>query len=106
MGNIALVPKRNVLESADRITAQQSRQPTQIFREDGVSLVRHCRGSFLSRGEGLLHLSHFGALQVSNLGCELLNRRAQNRQRCEKLSMPVSLDDLVGGRSGREAEAP
>src|SRR5712664_525963 len=106
MGDIALVPKRNVLESAHRVTAQQSCQPAQIFREDRVSLVRHRRGSFLPLGEGFLHLSHLGALQVSNLGRELLDRRAQNRQGCEKLGMPVSLDDLVGGRSGREAEPP
>ena len=47
-------------------------QPGDALAEDRVALVRHRRGALLALAERLLDLAHLGALQVADLGRDLL----------------------------------
>src|SRR5579872_5465086 len=60
--------------------------------------MRHSGGTLLSFRKILLSLKDFGALEVANLGCELLQGRSNDREHGKKISMPVSLQGLGGNK--------
>ena len=86
------------------VDADQPGEPGQILGEHRVALVRHRRGALLPGREIFLGFAQFGALQVTDLGGEPLDRRADERQRHEELGMTVARDHLGRDRLRLEAE--
>src|SRR5277367_6111664 len=68
MGDVALMPQRDVFQRRGDVTADQPPQAGDIFRQHRVALVRHRRRAFLARREIFLGLQHFGALQMTDFG--------------------------------------
>ena len=60
-----------------------------------VALVRYGARARLALGEGLFDLANLGSLQRPDLRRELLERRADQRERRDELCVPVPLDDLA-----------
>ena len=72
VGDVALVPERDVLEPDQRVAAHQPRKPADPLGNDRVSLVRHRRRSLLAAAERLLHFSDLGPCQVPDLDGEAI----------------------------------
>src|SRR3954462_2422402 len=98
VADVALVPEGHVLERAHGVAAEQAGESGQVLAQDRVALVRHRARALLAFPERLLRLAHLRALQVTDLGGELLERRAGERQRREVFGVPVAVDDLRGDR--------
>ena len=90
------MPERDVLVGGLGVGADDAGESADLLAGDGVALVRHRRGAFLLLGEEFLSLADFGALQVTNLGGDLVERRGDDRQRGDVVRMAVALDDLGG----------
>ena len=67
--------------AAMRVGAKQPREPDDLLAADRVALVRHRRRALLPLAERLLDLADFGLLQPADLERELLERRADDRER-------------------------
>jgi hypothetical protein len=55
-----------------RVAAHEAGEAADALRHDRVPLVRHGGRAFLFFAEELFGLAHFSALQVANLGCDLV----------------------------------
>ena len=62
MGNVALVPKRHILQGGEGASAHEAGKPRDVFAENGVALVWHGRRALLTLREELFCFQHFGAL--------------------------------------------
>ncbi|GBC78241.1 hypothetical protein HRbin08_01728 [bacterium HR08] len=105
MRDVAFVPERDVLQRGLKIRAHDAGQAADLLRRDGVSLMRHGRGSLLPGGEELLGLAHLGALQVPDLQGDLLHARGDQRQRREEFGVAIARDDLRGDRLRSQSQA-
>src|SRR6266576_1476074 len=76
-------------------TAAEARQ---VLGQHRIALVRHRGTALLSFGEEFLGLAHIGALQVADLGGEVLDRVGDDRKCCEERGVPVARDHLGGDR--------
>ena len=85
-----------VLHCRHGIAAQHAREAGNALALLGVALVRHRTGARLALVERLLGFANFGLLQRANLGGELFQRGADERERGHELRVPVALDDLRG----------
>ena len=94
MRDVALVPEGDVLERGLRVAADHAGEAGDLLGGDGVALVRHRGRALLLLGEELLSLAHLGALQVANLGGDLVQRRAEDGERGDVGGVPVALDYL------------
>ena len=77
--DVALVPQGNVFKSRLRVAAHHARQSADLLGGHGIALVRHGRRTLLLFAEELLGLAHFGALQVANLGRDLVQASRRSR---------------------------
>jgi hypothetical protein len=66
--------------------------------------VRHRRRPLLAAAERLLDLANFRPGEVADLERETVERRGEDGERREQLSMPVALQDLGGYRRRLEPE--
>src|SRR4051812_37337416 len=66
MGDVALVPQRDIFERRHRVAAQQPRQSGDLLAPDRIALVRHRRRALLPFSERLLDLADFCFLQTAN----------------------------------------
>ena len=82
--------------AATALPANDTRQSAQAFAGDRVALVRHGGAAFLAGAEKLLHLEHFGSLQMPELGRPAIDARRDERERRAKFRVPIALDDLGG----------
>ncbi len=105
VGDVALVPQRDVLQRRLRVPAQHAREPGDLLALDRVALVRHRARALLPGAERLLHLAHLGALQVPDLGREPLQPCARERDRPQQLGVPVARHDLRGDVLARDIQA-
>ena len=64
--------------------AHHAGEAGEVLGQHRVALVRHRRAALLARGEELLGLAHFGALQVADLGGEVLDREATTASAAKK----------------------
>ena len=94
VGDVALVPQRDVLERRLRVAAQHPREAGDALGGDRVALVRHRARALLAGAERLLDLAHLGALEVADLGREALEPGAGERDRLQQLGVAVARDDL------------
>ena len=94
VGDVALVPQRDVLVPRLRVSAQDAGQPGQPLGEDRVALVRHRGGALLAGSERLFDLADLGALEVADLGCESLQAGARQGDRAEQLGVAITRHHL------------
>src|SRR3990167_10897149 len=66
----------------------------------------HRRGAFLALGKGLLDFLDLGALEMTDLDGEFLERARNDRQGSKKKGVPIALDDLVSDRLRLEPGLP
>src|SRR6185295_17127309 len=98
MGNVALVPQRDVLQTHDAVCADHACDTADTLRNNWVALVRHRARTLLTFRKTLLRLTNLGALPVTNVQSKLLQRRCDDRQRRQILGVDVSLNDLSRNR--------
>src|SRR5215217_3647390 len=99
MRDIALMPKRDILQTNDTIRSNHSGYSTDAFRDNWIALMRHRAGTFLSFRKTFLRLANLSALPVANIERKLFQRRCDDRKCGQVLSVDISLDDLGGNRS-------
>ncbi len=105
MRDVALVPEGDVFESGLRVAADHARQAADLLGGHGIALVRHGGGSLLLFAEEFFGLADFGALQVADLGGDLVQRRGDHGERAEIVRVAVALDNLRGDRGGFQSQA-
>ena len=99
MRHVPLVPQRDVLEPGLEVAAKHVGKTTELLGAPRVALVRHGAGALLrARGERLLYLADLGALEMTYLEGERLDRRAERGARVEQLGVAVAGDHLRGRR--------
>ena len=103
VGDVALVPKRDVLVGADHISAEDSCASAHILAADGVAFVGHRGGTFLPFAEGLLSLAEFRALPVAHLDGHLLHGGSDERESAHVVGVAVALQHLRGDAGGMDA---
>jgi hypothetical protein len=72
VANVALVPEGDVLVGGLGIGADDSCESGDLFAGDRVAFVGHGAGTLLFFRKELLGLSDFGALEVADLGGDLV----------------------------------
>ena len=72
MADVALVPEGDVLIRRLGVGADDAGEAGDLLGGDGVALVRHGARAFLLFGEELLGLADLGALEVADLGGNLV----------------------------------
>ena len=95
VADVALAPKRHVLQRGHRVAANEAGDTTDALGKLRIALVRHGGGPGLTLAEGFFDLSYFRALQTPYLSCELLQRGGDLGEGYDKLGVAVALDDLV-----------
>ena len=83
--------------------ADEAGETGEVLAEDRVALVRHRRAALLADVERLLGLEHLGALEVTDLHRQPLDRGGDHRQGGEIGGVAVAGDDLGG--DGLDAQA-
>jgi len=104
VGDVALVPEGYVFEGDLSVAADDASQAADVFAGDGVALVGHGAGALLFGGEELFGFADFGALEVADLGGDLVERGTEDGQRGDVGGVAVALQDLRGDGGGGEAE--
>ena len=70
--DVALVPEGDVFESSLGVAADYAGEAADLLAGYGIALVRHGGGPFLFFAEELFRFADFGALQVADLGGDLV----------------------------------
>ena len=91
VGNVALVPKRDVLVGTDHVTAEDSGAAAHVLATDGVAFVGHCGGTFLSFSESFLGLAELRALPMAHLDGHLLHGGGDEREGAHVMCVTVAL---------------
>ena len=104
VGDVALVPERDVLQAHRCRGAHHAREPGQALRHHGIALVRHRRGALLAAAKRLLHLAQLGSRQVADLGGEAVERGSGERERAEEVRVAVARHHLCRDGLRREAQ--
>src|SRR6266478_8701759 len=99
MTDIALMPKRDVLQRHKSIAANDTSQAAQPLTGNGIALVRHCRTAFLTFAKKFLHFQHFSPLEMPEFGRPTVDTGSDHGERSNKFRVPVTLHDL--GRKDR-----
>src|SRR5262245_13959915 len=94
MGDVALVPQRDVLERGVAVAANQAREPHDLLAADRVLLVGHRRRALLALSERLFDFADLGLLQTAYLERELLQRCRRNGQGGQQFRVPIALYHL------------
>ncbi len=105
VGDVALVPEGDVLEGGDGVAAEEAGEAADALALLGVALVGHGGGAGLALGERLLDLEDLGALEVADLGGELVEAGGDEGEGRDVEGVAVAVDDLRGDRLDEEAEA-
>src|SRR5271156_3024408 len=103
--DIALVPERDILQGREGIHAHHARQPADLFARYGIAFMRHRRAAALLAAKRFFHFAHFCALQVADFLRDALQRRGDDRECREILSVAVAFNYLGSDRCSREAQA-
>ena len=103
VGDVALVPEGYVFEGGLGVGADDAGEAGDLFAGDGVALVRHRAGALLFFGEELFGFADLGALEVADLGGDLVERAGEDGERGDVGGVAVALDDLRGDFDGAQA---
>ena len=96
--DVALVPQRDIFQGRDDGAAYHAGEARQVLGQHRIALVRHGGAALLPLGEELLGFPHLGALQVADLGGEVLDGGGDDGQRREERGMAIARDHLRGDR--------
>ena len=96
MADIALVPEGDILESRLGVGADDACEAGDLLGDDGVTLVGHGGGALLLLGEELLGFADLRALEVANLGGNLVEGGAEDGEGGDVGGVAVALNDLGG----------
>ena len=86
--------------AGDHRRAHHAGEAGEIFGQHRIALVRHRRRALLAFGEELLGFQHLGALQMTDLGRQPLDRRGDDGERSEDRPR-AGRAGLPGSRSAR-----
>ncbi len=104
VGDVALVPQGNVFVGAHHVAPEDARAPAHVLAADGIALVRHGGGAFLSFAKSLFGFAQFGSLPVANFHGHLLHSGADESQSGHVVCMSVALEHLRGDVGGVDAQ--
>ena len=99
------MPEGDVLQGGCRVAAEEAGEAADALALLWVALVGHGGGACLSLPERLFRLKHLGALEVADLGGELLEAGGDEGQRRYVLGVAVTVNDLRGDGLRQKAEA-
>ena len=99
------MPEGDVLQGGGRVAAEEAGQAGDALALLRVTFVGHGGGAGLPLSEGLFGLQNLGALEVADLGGELLQAGRDEGKRRHEVSVAVAVDDLGGDGLHQEAEA-
>src|SRR5277367_4751816 len=99
------MPERNILKPSLCVRAHHAGQAADLLAGHRVALVRHGRRAFLFLAEKLLGLADFGTLQMADLRRDLVQRARDYCERCQIVSVTVTLDDLGRYGGGLQSQA-
>ena len=102
VGDVALVPEGYVFEGSLGVGTDYASEAADLFRCDGVALVRHGAGTFLFFGEELFGFADLGALEVADFGGDLVERAGEDREGGDVGRVAVALDYLCGDFYGTQ----
>jgi len=105
VGDVALMPERDVLDGRRGVAAQQTREPGDLLGLDRVALVGHRARALLPGGKGLAGLAQLGPGEVADLGGEALEAGAGQCDRLDELGVAVTRHHLGRDLLDRKAEA-
>src|SRR5215470_12698581 len=94
MTDVALVPKRHVLQRYDCVAADDARQTAQTFACDRIALVRHSRTAFLAFAKKFFHFENLSTLEMTKFGRPSIDARGDHRKRSDKLRVAIALHNL------------
>lgn len=96
VGDVAFVPEGYVFESGLGVGAYYSSEAADLFRCDGVALVRHGAGALLFLGEELFGFADLGALEVADFGGDLVECAGEDGEGGDVGGVAIALDYLRG----------
>ena len=92
---VSLMPEGDVLQRGRHERPHDPREGADVLGGDRVLLLGHRRAPDLFlRLERLRDLADFRALQVPDLGAELLQGRSEVREDGDEFGVPIAADDL------------
>src|ERR1044072_4959397 len=104
MRNVALVPQRHVFKSHQTVGPDNASHAANAFGDNRIPFVWHGARPLLAGRKTFLSFIHFGALPVSNVERKLIERRSDDSERAEILSVAIPLNDLGRNWSGPESQ--
>ena len=104
MRNVAFVPQRDVFQRRGHRAAHHAGKAGQVFGQDRIALVRHRRGALLAGRKVFFGFQHFGALQVTHLDCQPLDRAGDDAQCGKEHRVAVARDHLGRYRFDRQTQ--
>src|ERR1041385_5688270 len=105
MADVAFMPEGHVLQTDERVPAQNPRETAQPFAGDRIPLVRHRGTSLLPLTKKFFYFQNFGALQVPEFRCPPVDARRDQRHGSPEFSVAVPLNDLRGNFRRVQAES-
>ncbi len=104
MADVALVPKRHILQRDDRVAANHARQAAQTLTRNWVAFVRHGRATFLPFAKKFFHFENFRPLKVTELSRPAIDAGGEHGQRRHEFRMAIALNDLSRKRRRLQPE--
>ena len=98
------MPEGDVFEGGLGVGADDAGEAGDLLAGDGIALVRHGGGALLLFGEELFGFADLGALEVADLGGDLVERGGEDGEGGDVGGVAVALEDLRGDGDGLEAE--
>ena len=98
------MPERHVFQPDNAVRPHDARHATDALGKNRVALVRHRARALLAALEFLLRLAHLGPLPMANLQRKFFERRGDNCERAEILSVVIALNDLGRYRRGFQSQ--
>src|SRR5438046_8123047 len=105
MRDVALMPKRHILEGRLCVGPYHPRQSTDLLTCHRIALMWHSGRTLLLLAEVLFRLANFGALQVADFGSDLVERRNHDPERCDIVGVEVAWDHLSRDRRRLQSES-
>src|SRR6266498_1124200 len=104
MGDVPFMPECDIFQTFQAVCSYHSGKAANALRDDRISLVRHGARSFLAHSKVLLSFADLCSLQMPNSECKFFERRSDNSQRAQELSITIPLNDLSGNRGWLETK--
>ena len=98
VGDISLMPERYIFHGRRHSSAHNPGKPSQVFGQDGISLMWHGGGAFLPRMEKFFRLQNLSALQMPDLNREPFYAAGDDAQYGEEHRMAITRNDLGRNR--------